>query len=89
MQRFRLMIIMERTISVLISPVLLVALFAVMMFWVHDVDVFEDIMLYMPRLLWGFVVAIVAMLIIYRSFYLQNIKQVMDNLKEIEQFRKE
>lgn len=87
--QYRLIISMEKTVSLIIAPVFMLTMFAVMMFWIHGVDIFEDISQFLPYLIIGLIAAIAGMLLLYRRLYSQSIKEIMDNLKEIEQFRAE
>lgn len=87
--QYRLIISIEKTTSLILAPIFISALFAVMMFWVHGIDIFEDITFFLPQLVTGLIAATVAMLLLYRRLYSQNIKEITDNLKEIEQFKTE
>ncbi|MBN9484635.1 MAG: hypothetical protein BGO70_04385 [Bacteroidetes bacterium 43-93] len=87
--QYRLIISIEKTTSLILAPIFISALFAVMMFWVHGIDIFEDITFFLPQLVTGLIAATIAMLLLYRRLYSQNIKEITDNLKEIERFKTE
>jgi len=87
--QYRLIISIEKTTSLILAPIFISALFAVMMFWVNGIDIFEDITFFLPQLVTGLIAATVAMLLLYRRLYSQNIKEITDNLTEIERFKTE
>lgn len=86
-ESFRLMISIERVISIICAPILLVGMFAVMMRYIYKIDVFDNIAASLPRLLLGFIAATIGLLVVYKRFYYPTLKKLTASLKEIEQFR--
>lgn len=86
LQTFRLMIVKERLATMILLPVLMVTMTAVVNFWIYGFSIFDHMSAYLPRLIAGVIVAIAGILIIYRKFYFNTIRQINENLKELRDF---
>jgi hypothetical protein len=88
MQRFRLFIIKERLISLLLTPLLVVTILAVVTYWIYDRNIFNEVETYAWRVGAALALGIPAMLFIYRKLYFDSIKQINSNLQELEEFKR-
>lgn len=87
MELFRLFITKERIASLFLSPALIFTLVVVFARWVKHEDIFDFSTSYITRIVLGSIVAIIALAVTYSRLYFRNIKQITDNLQEIEKFR--
>lgn len=86
MELFRLFITKERLASLVLSPVLIFTLVVVFARWVKHENIFDFTASYISRIVLGSIIAVIAMVILYSRLYFRNIKQITDNLEEIEKF---
>ena len=84
--RFRLLIAKERLWSIILFPALMVCVFAVVNYWVAGANIFDNITAHHPKIVLALVVGIPAALIVYQRVYMSSIRQISDNLKELEEF---
>ncbi|WP_276134028.1 hypothetical protein [Polluticoccus soli] len=84
--RFRLLIAKERAWSIALFPVVIVTVFAVVSYWINGVNLFDNITPHLPKILIGVAVGIPVALVVYQRVYMSSIRQITDNLKELEEF---
>lgn len=88
-EKFRLYIIRERLMTFPFAIILLPAAYILSFQWTHHESAFNHIAFSIPRLIIMIVLAIVITLIIYRRAYFNNLKTIINNLKEIEGFEQD
>ncbi len=88
-ERFRLFITKERLATLILSPVIIVSTVVVFVRWLLRMDVLELPDIFLPRMIIGSVVMIIAQLLLYKYLYFDTIKNIKANLAEIEKFRSE
>ena len=88
MQRFRLFIVKERLVSLLLTPFLVVTILAVVTYWIYDRNIFNEIETYAWRVGAALALGVPTMLFIYRRFYFDSIRQINSNLRELEEFKR-
>lgn len=85
-EKFRLFMVKERLWSLVLGPFMIIPLLAVADYWVYRTNLPDQWEYYLPRVVVALVLLTVSLLIVYRKLYFQNIRQLKDNLKEIEEF---
>ncbi len=83
LEQLRLLIVKERLISILLSPLLLITFYAVINFWVYNADMFQHFSIYAPRIAVSIILLIIASIALYRKVYFDNIYRIRENLNEI------
>jgi hypothetical protein len=86
LENFRILMLRERALGLILSPFLLVAIYAVVNYWVHQKNLFDHLSAYAPRIIIAVVVLIAAGAFAYRMIYFDTIRKLKANLREIEQF---
>lgn len=84
--RFRLLIAKERAWSIALFPAVILTVFAVVSYWINGINMFENIAPHLPKILIGIAVGIPVALIMYQRVYMNSIRKITDNLKELEEF---
>jgi hypothetical protein len=87
LEQFRLLIAKERSWSLWLSPLVIFTTVVVIAYWVRHSNAFDYMSLYLPLILIGSVVTIIAVAFIYKSVYFKSIKDIKHNLSEIENFK--
>lgn len=87
-ERFRMMIIKERLIFIILGPLLIGAFYIVMTKMVNGIDVFDNIGVIWPKVLFATVLYIVILLGVYNQYYFRNIRQIKKSLDEVKAFLK-
>lgn len=87
--KFRLFLNKERIIGVALMPILIVAFMAVLTFYMEGQDMYEHFTYGIWRLAIAFPLAIAGALILYRTLYFNNIKEINANLEEVKHFKNE
>ncbi|MBS1771362.1 MAG: hypothetical protein JST82_00790 [Bacteroidetes bacterium] len=85
-ERFRLWMLKEKIYGLLLMPFLLIGAFAVVTYWMTGLNIYQNFLQYIPTAIIATVAATAIALILYRQLYFNNIKEVQQNLREIEQF---
>ena len=83
LEQFRLLIAKERSWSLLLSPLAISTVVVVMAYWVRHSNVFDYLSLYLPLIIIGSIVTIIAVAFIYKSVYFKSIKDIKNNLSEM------
>lgn len=89
LERFRLLVVKERMWSLLLSPAIVFTVLVVIAQWVKQIDLFDAIDIYLPRIIIGSVAVIILLLFTYKDLYFKNIREIKANLDEIEKFREQ
>lgn len=87
LEQFRFLIAKERIWSLLLSPLVIFTVVVVIAYWVRHSNVFDYMSLYLPLILIGSIVTIIAVAFIYKSIYFKSIKDIKHNLEEIDNFK--
>jgi hypothetical protein len=88
-EQFRLIMAKERLYSLIPLPGILLAVYAIITYWVTGSNVFDNISAYMFQIILASVATLVGALVIYRKIYFDGIKQIKQNLEEIERFKQD
>lgn len=86
-ERFRLLIARERITMLLLGPVILGVFYVVVNYLVKGDNILNDIPTYLPRYLTAIALYSIGAPILYKKMYFSQIKQINNNLREIEQFK--
>ncbi len=87
--KFRLFINKERVAGLLMMPVLLITFMAVVTYYVDGQDMYQHFTYGLWRLAIACPLAIAGALILYRTLYFNNIKEINANLEEVKHFKNE
>lgn len=86
-ERFRMFMVRERLLGLLTFPLPLITAYAVVLYWTNGIIIYDHFANYYRNLIPGTIAAYFAVLALYRYMYFGNIKEIKDNLKEIEEFK--
>lgn len=88
-EKFRLLIAKERLLGIISLPFVMLAVYAVINYWVHGENIFNRFDAYFPRIIIGIVAATAIALAVYSIVYFRSIRQIKNALLEIKKFRNE
>lgn len=88
MEKFRLFIAREKIAALAAGPVMIAAFTAVVFQLVRNINIFEDITTYLPRIIAGTIAYCILAVILYKQVYFRSIKEIKSNLAEIGQMKK-
>jgi hypothetical protein len=83
---FRLRMLKGRVLELILFPPLLLAIYVVINYWVHQQNILDDLESYAPRTGIAIAIGIPAVLYVYGKIYFRNPAQLKENLKEIDGF---
>lgn len=86
LQVFRLLVAKEKIYTLILMPVFIFTMTAVVSYWLFEINIFNHISSYLPKIIAGLVIALVATPVFYRRFYFESIRKVADNLRELKEF---
>jgi hypothetical protein len=85
-ESFRLRMLKARVLEIIMFPPLILSIYVVVNYWVHQQNILDDLSTYAPRIGIALLVGIPAVLLVYRKVYFRNIAQLKESLKEIDGF---
>lgn len=86
-ERFRLIMARERIAAIFLLPPVMVVVYAVVHYWVHNQNLFDKPGAYLWQIGLGVAAALTGALVTYRVVYFNGIKKIKSNLAEIAAFR--
>jgi len=89
LSKLRLMIAKEKLVLFALTPVLVLSLMPVLDKWIFNINVFENIWNFMPRIVIACVAIVLVCIWVYKKVYFKNIAAMMANLEELRAFEKE
>lgn len=85
-ESFRLRILKVRVLEIILFAPLILCVYAVVDYWVHQHNILENLSTYATRIAIALLVGIPAVLYVYRKVYFRNITHLKESLKEIDGF---
>ncbi len=82
-EKLRLFIAKEKIAALASGPVMIAAFIAVVYKFVHDINIFNNITAYMPRIIAGSIAYIILAALLYKQVYSKNINEIKSNLDEL------
>ncbi|HEY9177783.1 MAG TPA: hypothetical protein VIN07_08840 [Flavipsychrobacter sp.] len=87
-EKLRLFIAKEKVAALASGPVMIAAFIAVVYKFVHNINIFNNITAYMPRIIAGTIAYIILAALLYKQVYFRNINEIKNNLEEIGHMKK-
>ncbi len=87
-EKLRLFIAKEKIAALVSGPVMIAAFTAVVYKFVHDVNIFTNITVYLPRIIAGTIAYVILAALLYKQVYFRNINEIKSNLDELSQLKK-
>ena len=85
-ESFRLRMLKAKMLEIILFAPLILSVYVVVNYWVHQQNILDNMATYAPRIAIALLVGISAVVYVYRKVYFDSIKQLKDNLKEVEGF---
>jgi hypothetical protein len=79
----------ERMVAIILFPAFFIAAYVVVNFWVHHENILDHLNVYIARTAIALSAGIAINLFIYKKVYFDRIRQLKENLKEIQGFNRE
>jgi uncharacterized protein with PQ loop repeat len=86
-EKLRLFIAKEKIAALISGPVMIAAFIAVVYKFVHDINIFNNITAYMPRIIAGTIAYIILAALLYKQVYFRNINEIKSNLDELKELK--
>lgn len=87
-EKFRLFMAREKIAALAAGPVIIAAFTAVVFKLMRDINIFEDITTYLPRIIAGTIAYCILAVILYKQVYFRSIKEIKYNLAEIGEMKR-
>ncbi|HYD20722.1 MAG TPA: hypothetical protein VEB40_04545 [Flavipsychrobacter sp.] len=86
--QLRMLTIREKMWSIVLMPLLICCMVPVLHNWIHGGSAFDYLNAYIPRIVAGYVIAVVLTVWLYKRFLLKDIQAISDNLREIDALKR-
>lgn len=86
-EKFRLLVARERAWGILSLPFVLFTFYVVVEYWVKGDNFFDNMAPHAFRLIIAFITGIACTIAIYNKVYFRSIRQIKNNIAEIEKFK--